>query len=130
MNKNLNTGPILNINPFDELLYLERYYMTHSKEKSREELYEAFTQNLREIECEKNFLKKQIRERDLRIQLYQFSSDKLEELKHNLVEFPNLKEIWSEFELAYKIATGKNLIRFKELDQKREEYESKIGKLT
>lgn len=130
MTKKSTIGSMISTDPFTELLYLERYYMTHPKDKSREELYEAFTQNLREIECEKNFLKKQIRERDLRIQLYQFSSDKLDELKNNLDEFPNLEEIWREFELAYKIATGKNLIRFKELDQKREEYENKVGRLT
>ena len=129
MSRKLFAGSALVDNPFDELLYLERYHMSNLKGKSREELYEAFSQRIREIECEMTFLKKQVRERDLRIQLYQFSSDKLEELKENLDSHPNLDDIWNDFEIAYKIATGKNLIRFEELEEKRKKYQKQIDSL-
>ena len=49
---------------------LERYYMASLKDKTREEIYESFSRHIQEIENEKNFLKKQVKERDLRIQLY------------------------------------------------------------
>lgn len=115
--------------PYSELLYLERYYMSNMNDVSREELYESFTKHLKEIECEISFLKKQVRERDLRIQLYQFSDSKLSELKENLDAFPSLKEVWRDFEVAYKLATGKNPIKFTELNNLKKEFEDKVRKI-
>ena len=108
---------------------LEYYRMTNLQDKSGEELYELFTKHLNEVESELTFLKKQVKERDLRIQLYQFSAEQITELKNHLTEYPNLSDIWHEFEIAYKIATGKNLIRFTDLDKKQEEYQKKLNNI-
>lgn len=129
MNRNIRAGALMVNDPFTELIYLERYYMKNLDEKSRKELYEAFSKRIQEAEIEMNALRKQVRERDLRIQLYQFSADKLEELKDNLDAYPNLDELWTEFELAYKIATGKNLVRLEELEEKRESYQKQVNNL-
>ena len=129
MNKKIAAEALIVGNPFIELIYLERYHMANLDDNSREELYEAFSKRVQEIEYEMNFLKKQIRERDLRIQLYQFSDSKLAELKEHLREFPNLEEIWREFEIAYKIATGKNLIQFEELEKKHDKSHKKINNI-
>lgn len=103
--------------------------MSNDDLPSKETLCDLFAKKILEIESEKNFLQKQIQERDLRIQIYQFSDDKLSELRKNLKLHQNLSEIWSEFEVAYKLITGTNLIQFTELEEKKEEYQKKIDNL-
>jgi hypothetical protein len=61
------------------------------------------------------WLRKRIKELNLRVQLYQFAFDKVDELNTSLKEYPNLKDMWIEFEIAYKLSTGKNLMKFEEI---------------
>jgi hypothetical protein len=60
-------------------------------------------------------LKRVLKKLEIRLQLHQLAFDKIEELKKNLIEYPNLNQLWTDFEIAYKLATGKNLIQLDEI---------------
>ncbi|NJO62881.1 MAG: hypothetical protein HC836_33070 [Richelia sp. RM2_1_2] len=86
-------------------------------------------QQIYALTSEINFLQKQVKERDLRIQLYQFSFDKIEELKKHIESDQNLYQIWVEFEIFYKVITGTNLIKFTDTDHYIKVYEEKLNQL-
>ncbi len=99
--------------------------MNQIEEASKEELIIR----IKEVENSMKFLQKQIRERELRIQLYQFAYDKVEDLIKNLHNFPNLRGMWQEFEIVYKLCTGQNLIRSIDLENQDSEFQRKISEL-